>query len=343
MRCASNQIDTVSSGEQCLKLTQVQHYDGILMDHLMPEMDGIECLHALRAQPGGLCQDTPVIALTANAGSDNQLLYRKEGFSGYLAKPVNSALLEAAVLNILPKGLVELSEDAEQPEFGKDVLIFDQAKRRSLIVTTDSVCDLPETLKKEFGISVCPYYICTEEGRFLDELEIGADELLEHISAGKTGYSQLPEVEDYERFFAQKLTEAQNIIHITMAKHVSQGYDNAIGAAKSFENVTVLDSGHLSSSMGLVVLYAAYLAENHAAKQEIVKTVKKLRNSISSAFIIDSTHMMCQAGYQKGYRFFVIRFFYILSLCSRRAGWWSAICWWGALPMLQEAMSARFL
>ena len=128
----------------------------------MPEMDGIECLHALRAQPGGLCQDTPVIALTANAGSDNQLLYRKEGFSGYLAKPVNSALLEAAVLNILPKGLVELSEDAEQPEIGKDVLIFDQAKRRSLIVTTDSVCDLPETLKKEFGISVCPYYICTE-------------------------------------------------------------------------------------------------------------------------------------------------------------------------------------
>ena len=211
------------------------------------------------------------------------------------------------------------------------------------MVTTDSVCDLPETLKKEFGISVCPYYICTEEGRFLDELEIGADELLEHISAGKTGYSQSPEVEDYERFFAQKLTEAQNIIHITMAKHVSQGYDNAIGAAKSFENVTVLDSGHLSSSMGLVVLYAAYLAENHAAKQEIVKTVKKIRNSISSAFIIDSTHMMCQAGYQKGYRFFVIRFFYILSLCSRRAGWWSAICWWGALPMLQEAMSARFL
>ncbi len=290
------QIDTASSGEQCLKLTQTQYYDGILMDHLMPEMDGIECLHALRAQPGGLCQNTPVIALTANAGSDNQLLYRKEGFSGYLAKPVSGVLLEAAVLSILPKELVELNEEANQSEIGKDVLIFEQSQRRSLIVTTDSVCDLPESLIKEFGISVCSYYVCTEEGRFLDEVELGADELLEHISIGKMGISQAPTMKDYERFFAEKLTEAQNIIHITMAKHVSQGYHNAQEAAKSFDNVTVLDSGHLSSSMGLVVLHAASMAEKHVPKTEIIKAVQRLRNSISSAFIIDSTHMMCQAG-----------------------------------------------
>lgn len=290
------QIDTALSGAECLKLTQIRHYDAILMDHLMPEMDGIECLHRLHVQPGGLCQDTPVIALTANAGSDNQLLYRKEGFSGYLAKPISGALLEAAVLSILPKELVELSEETDQAEIGKDVLIFEKAQRRSLIVTTDSVCDLPESLKKEFGISVCPYYVCTEEGRFLDELELRADELLEHISIGKSGFSQAPDVEDYEKFFAEKLTEAQNIIHITMAKHASQGYNNALEAAKSFENVTVLDSGHLSSSMGLVVLYAASMAENHVAKTEIVKEVKKIRRYISSAFIIESTHMMCRAG-----------------------------------------------
>lgn len=290
------QIDTVASGEECLKLTQIQHYDGIFMDHLMPEMDGIACLHALRSQPGGLCQDTPVIALTANAGSDNQLLYRKEGFSGYLAKPVSGALLEAAVLSILPKELVELNEEINQAEIGKDVLIFEQAKRRSLIVTTDSVCDLPESLRKEFNISVCPYYVCTEEGRFLDEIELGADELLEHISAGKIGFSQAPTVEDYERFFAERFTEAQNIIHITMAKHVSQGYENALEAAKSFENVSVIDSGHLSSSMGLSVLYAASMAENHIPKADIINNVKKLRRFISSAFIIDSTHMMCHSG-----------------------------------------------
>lgn len=290
------QIDTASGGAECLRMTQNQHYDAILMDHLMPEMDGIECLHALRRQPGGLCQNVPVIALTANAGSNNQLLYRKEGFSGYLAKPVNGALLEAAVLSILPKELVTLFESASQEEIGKDILIFEKTQRLSLMITTDSVCDLPEVLKKEFGISVCPYYVCTEHGRFLDELELEADELLSHMAKGKSGFSQPPEVEDYEKFFAERLTEAQNIIHITMAKHASKGYYNALEAAKSFENVTVLDSGHLSSSMGLSVLCAAAMAENHVPKEDIVKAVKRLRHYISSAFIIDSTHMMCQAG-----------------------------------------------
>ena len=70
------QIDTALSGAECLQLTQNQHYDCILMDHLMPEMDGIQCFHKLRSQPGGLCQGVPVIALTANAGSDNQQLYQ---------------------------------------------------------------------------------------------------------------------------------------------------------------------------------------------------------------------------------------------------------------------------
>ena len=320
------QIDTALSGAECLKQTLIHHYDAVLMDHLMPEMDGIQCLHALRSQPGGLCQDVPVIALTANAGSDNQLLYRKEGFSGYLAKPVSGALLEAAVLSILPKELVRLSEEANQSEIGKDVLIFEQNQRRSLIVTTDSVCDLPESLTKEFGISICPYYVCTDQGRFLDELELKADELLAHMSSGKSGVSQPPDVADYERFFAEKLTEAQNVIHITMAKHASQGYFNALEAAKSFENVTVIDSGHLSSSMGLIVLYAASMAEKHASKTDIINTVKKLRRYISSAFIIDSTHIM----------------FCIRSLCFEKAKWSSEAWKWEILHMLREVIFEKY-
>ncbi len=290
------QIDTAKSGAECLRLTQDHHYDCILMDHMMPEMDGIQCLHALRAQPVGLCLDVPVIALTANAGSDNQLLYRTEGFSGYLAKPVSGALLEAAVLSLLPKELVHLNEEASQADIEKDILIFEQVKRRSVLVTTDSVCDLPSSLRAKFGISVCPYYVCTDGGRFLDEQELNPDELLIHIMEGRRGSSQPPEVEDYERFFAEKLTEAQNIIHISMAKHVSAGYQNACEAAKSFENVTVIDSGHLSSSMGLVVLCAAYMAEHHAGKEDIIEAVNRMERFISSAFLINDTQLLRQSG-----------------------------------------------
>ncbi len=290
------QIDTASSGMECLKCTLDNRYDGILMDHLMPGMDGIECFHAIRSQPRGMCRTAPVIALTANAGSDNQLLYKKEGFDGYLAKPVNGALLEAAVLNILPRDLVQLGEETAQSEIGKDVLMFDQKKRASLVVTTDSVSDLPPKLLDQLGVVVQPYYVCTEHGRFLDGKELETDDLLTYISQGKKGVSNPPHVEDYVHFFAERLTEAQNVVHIAMARYASDGFDHAVLAAKSFENVTVLDSGHLSSGMGLSVLYAAHMARQNATKDEIAKKVEELKERISSSFIMGNTKMLYRGG-----------------------------------------------
>lgn len=290
------QIDTASSGAECLKMTLDKHYDGILMDHLMPEMDGIECLHAIRAQSAGMCRETPVIALTANAGSDNQLLYKKEGFNGYLAKPVSGALLEAAVLGILPKELVVLSKDAIQPEIGKDVLMFDQKKRIPLVITTDSVSDLPEELIEYLGIFIQPYYVCTERGRFLDGKEMETDDLLDYLSKNKKGYSEPPDVTDYENFFAQMLTQAQNIIHIAMAKYSSDGYFHACEAAQAFDNVTVLDSGHLSSGMGIAVIYAAHMAKESAKVPEITSALESIKSRISTSFIVNSTQMLYCGG-----------------------------------------------
>ena len=269
------QIDTASSGAECLRLTLAHHYDCILMDHLMPEMDGIACLHALRVQPAGLCQSVPVVALTANAGSDNQLLYRKEGFSGYLAKPVSGALLEAAVLSILPKGLVHLNEEAHQSEVEKDILIFEQTQRRSILVTTDSVCDLPDSLVREFGISVCPYYVDTDDGRFLDGLEIQPDELLMHIAGGRKGISQPPRAEDYERFFAEKLTEAQNVIHISHMMCQSGRISKRIQIlcdALLLHPVLMLRK----SRMG--VGYMEMGSFSHVAKKYVKKTLQDTRN-----------------------------------------------------------------
>lgn len=288
-------IDTAMSGAECLKLTQAKHYDGILMDHLMPGMDGIECIHALRKQEGGLCQETPVIALTANAGSDSQLLYKKEGFSGYLAKPVSGMLLEAAVLSILPEELV-VSEDSGQTEIGRDVLMFDQKLRLPLVITTDSGSDLPEELIEELGISICPYYVYTEKGRFLDMVEMVPDDLLAHVMEGRKGYSRSPEMEDYEQFFAKELTRAQNVIHITMTRSTSNAYQNAREAAKSFENVTVLDSELISGGTGMMVMHAAHMAKQGASKEEVVAAVESMRRRIPADFIINDTQMLCQAG-----------------------------------------------
>ena len=77
--------------EEALRKTRECLYDEILMDHQMPEMDGVECLHRIRTQEGVLCRDNRIVCLTANVGSEIEQLSLREGFDGFLSKPVRSA------------------------------------------------------------------------------------------------------------------------------------------------------------------------------------------------------------------------------------------------------------
>ncbi len=87
-------LDLVSGGRECLAICREKKYDIILMDHMMPEPDGIETLHLIRDDIHGLNRETEVIVLTANAVSGIREKYIKEGFSDYLSKPVEAAKLE---------------------------------------------------------------------------------------------------------------------------------------------------------------------------------------------------------------------------------------------------------
>ena len=85
------QIDTAMSGQQCLNKVRQKAYDVIFMDHMMPEMDGVQTLEQMEAMPDSLNKDTPVIMLTANALTGMREEYLKLGFRDYLAKPIQSA------------------------------------------------------------------------------------------------------------------------------------------------------------------------------------------------------------------------------------------------------------
>ena len=104
------QIDLVESGEEALKYTMMKHYDLVLMDHMMPKMDGIETLHNIRKQAMGLNMNTPVIVLTANAIQEAKDIYMKEGFCSYITKPVKAEMLESEIVKYLPKEKVVLCE-----------------------------------------------------------------------------------------------------------------------------------------------------------------------------------------------------------------------------------------
>lgn len=87
-------VEEAESGFKCLEMVNGKKYDLIFMDHLMPELDGIETLNRMREAEPFLNAGTPVIALTANDMGNGRSFYLERGFDGYLEKPVLPVKLE---------------------------------------------------------------------------------------------------------------------------------------------------------------------------------------------------------------------------------------------------------
>ncbi len=296
LRDTEVQTETAGSGMECLRKTLQNRYDVILMDHLMPEMDGVVCLHEIRKQAGGLNQETPVVVLTANAGGENQRLYQREGFDGYLTKPVTGAQLEAELLKHLPGELVTQADGKEAFGVMQTPFVEHTKKKKFLLISTDSVSDLPEEMTDRARIAVMPYRVVTEGGEFIDGQETGTDGVLSYIRSGRHAHSEAPGVAEYEAFFAEQLTKAQCVIHLTMSGKVSKGYENAVEASKSFDNVEVIDTGHLSSGMGFVVLQAAAYAADGMSKEAVIEGIRQMRSLVRTSFIVDDTEYLLRAG-----------------------------------------------
>ena len=98
-------VTSVKSGLECLNYTKGKKYDLILLDHMMPEMDGIHTLYNLKKRATGFT--TPVVVLTANAIDGSKEMYLKEGFCDYLSKPIDQVELDRILREQLKIGEVD--------------------------------------------------------------------------------------------------------------------------------------------------------------------------------------------------------------------------------------------
>ncbi|HEZ7986417.1 MAG TPA: DegV family protein [Ruminococcus sp.] len=290
-------VDTALSGRECLEKTRRKFYHVILMDHMMPEMDGEETLKLLRSRVDGFCQKTPVIAVTAHVMSNASEFYESKGFEGYLAKPISGALLEAAMQKFLPAELIEYAVMQTGSNIGDTTapLLF-HSRKKKVCISADCICDLPVEWIEKLDIKLMYCYITTEKGRFMDTKEICSDELLGHISDGRKALSSCASTDEYEAFFSDRLMEAESVIHISVSSGVGGEYFAASKAAEGFDNVTVIDSGHISSGMGIIVLNAAKMAQDGASPELIRRSAESLREKISASFIMGSTEYMYRNG-----------------------------------------------
>jgi len=170
------EVDTVSSGKECLKLTRQKKYHIILMDHMMPGMDGVETLHALRAEANNSNKDTVVIALTANAVAGSREMYLEYGFDNYFAKPIQADRLDEMLVNYLPPELIHI----EHEDKGEKVEKPDEQQKAS----HENLLEID----RELGISYC---MESEElymevlAEFCSQMEIYLPQFEEHFANEK--------------------------------------------------------------------------------------------------------------------------------------------------------------
>ena len=116
-------VTCASGGSDCINILKNNKFDMVFLDQMMPGMSGTEVLHTIKSEH--LADDTPIIALTADAIVGAKEGYIKEGFSDYLSKPVMYDDLEEILLRYIDKGLILTKEQIERENINeKSVVLF---------------------------------------------------------------------------------------------------------------------------------------------------------------------------------------------------------------------------
>lgn len=240
------QIDTVRSGMECLQSVKKNHYDIIFLDHMMPEMDGLETLQQMKIMSDNLNKSTPVIMLTANATRGARQEYINAGFTDYLTKPVKEESLQAMLKKYLDVNLYSKPDaDHSKPDaqVNSNPVDSQSGKDRNVL---QCLKEMPE-LDVQTGLKYC-----------MDE-EIYQEMLYEYIKADK--------VEAIDKLFA-----AQDWKNYIIAVHALKSTSFTIGAVSLSESAKALEYAGKDEKID-------YIEDNHKAVMEQYQSLlNKLRN-----------------------------------------------------------------
>jgi CheY-like chemotaxis protein len=145
-------VTTAESGKECLEILMDASFDMIFLDQMMPGMSGMQTLEEIRTR--SLADDTPVIALTADAIVGARESYLREGFTDYLSKPVMYADLEKILFKYIDESRIMTPEQAEAAE---------EPKERPLVLVINSSKEKLNEVKEMLGDRYKGVYVLNEE------------------------------------------------------------------------------------------------------------------------------------------------------------------------------------
>ena len=252
-------VDVADSGKASLEMVEKKHYDLIFLDHMMPEMDGIETLHHMQKLEKNVCEGSPVVALTANAITGAKEMYLSEGFDAFLPKPINPEKLEQMILKLLPRELLQFDAEEESGDELKDLPLQTIHSQTSKL--QDNELPMVDGIDWSYG-----------------RMHLSSQELL--VGTVHDFYKTLEvEAETLESFYKQSKSNPDMLSQYRIKVHSMKSSANLIGAtvlggiAKLLENA----AGN-EDSITIDALHGIFLREWRSYKEKLKECITESKN-----------------------------------------------------------------
>lgn len=171
------------------------------------------------------------------------------------------------------------------------------ANEKKVIVISDTTCDLSDELIQQYDIKLLPLYITMHGQTYRDYFEIDPDKIYDNYEKNK----ELPStsaanIQDHADMIDQYYSESNGIIYFSISSEMSSNFNNLRLAAEDYDNVYTVDSRNLSTGIGLLVLFAAKLAQEGKSAKEIYDAVCDMIPRVDVSFVLDNLEYMAKGG-----------------------------------------------
>ena len=139
MKTYEVKTDVAGSGAEALKMIDSELYDIIFLDHMMPDMDGIETFRRLRKKNGFYFKEVPVIALTANTIFGAREMFLEEGFQDFLPKPIEVSALKRVLKTYIPDEKIIMENDITEASMADTPIVTDDTQQEDVLQADDFI------------------------------------------------------------------------------------------------------------------------------------------------------------------------------------------------------------
>ena len=169
--------------------------------------------------------------------------------------------------------------------------------KKNVIITTDSVCDMPKELLERYQVRMIPLTISEGDHSYKDGVDFTPDDIYElydsqHLLPKTSAISP----QEFIDFFTPLTQDGSEVVHIDISSACSATYQNACMAASELDGVFPVDSLHLTLGQGLLVIEACRLRDEGYSAQEIVERLLIYREKIATSFVVDTLEFLWKGG-----------------------------------------------